>query len=502
MDTTSTDSSPASVNESTAATDSSSSPQDSAASAAPSSADTAQSVAASGVDATVANLTRQYRDNLLNTDDVEDGDSEVETPTPQPKVEAKPETVEEDETVIEPEVDPLAGQTGPRTVDDLKKQFPRSQTIVLNELAKVEARNWEVQQTIDSIGGKEGIEIALPIMRAIFTANPSAAVLVDGQPVLEADGHERTYGDELLDTLAQANPDLLVDSSQRILNHALTETRIDPASGLPINVATWNAMIKTHIDPDYTLDDIKQAIAWDKMGLIDREALAQEAELYTGKSAREQELEARLKAVEDRDKATETEKEQKTQAAVRERYEKAMTKVSSNIMGEIVPIAEHFGWTATKEELNSADPAIKQAAVGRIAFGRMLSDHMEAEKQRCPEWADIEHLSKTGQALDENGNPTLLFVKAQTRLLNRIKGTFKQTIREVNPMLAEASKSTRAAQLAKNNTRNGKVEASKIPPVQKVEPKSPVDAVKDTDCCGGRCLSTGHEGSPSLRLSR
>lgn len=471
------DSSSASANESTAATDSGSTPQDSAAPAAPSSADTAKSVAASGVDATIANLDRQFRENLLAPED-EAGESEAQPKSEPEKVEAKPEPVEEDETVVEPEVDPLAEQAGPRTVEDLKKQFPRSQTVVLNELAKVETQLWETQQTVEAIGGKEGVEIARPIMQAIFTADPTAQVTVDGKPVLEADGRPRTYGDEALDTIIQANPNLGVEMSRRLINHALTETRVDPATNLPVNVATWNALIKQHLDPDYDLETIKQGIAWDKLGLIDREELAKEAELYAGDSEQVKELKERLKAIEDRDTAVQTETEQKSQVAARERYDNAMKYVSSSIMEQIVPIAEHFGWTATKEEVNSADPAVKQNAVGRIAFGRMLSDHMEAEKQRCPEWADIEILSKNGQALDENGKPTMLFIKANTRLQNRIKGTFKQTIREVNPMLAEASKSTRAAQLAKNNTRNGAVAASKIPPVQKAEVKSPANAVQ------------------------
>lgn len=428
-----------------AATTEVSSPDASAAKTADTSAAPIKEVAASGdPNDEIRRLDGELSENLLKA---RTEDDEQPEPKPEPvKVEPEVEAAE-DETV---EVDPLAEQTGPRTLDDLKKQFPRAQTVALEEIAKVEAKQWALQKKVDEIGGTVGIKIAKEVMPALLHANPG-------------ENEANTAFQVLTDT----NPALALGMSRQLLDHALDEHAVDPASGLPTYMQTGNYLIKKHLDPDYDVEKIEKLIKYDKAGLIDHEELEKEAALYAGDSAQVKALKERLSAIEEKDKATQAATEDAARAKARESYDKAVGYVSKQVMDAVIPIAEHFGWTATQEEVTSKDPAVKQLAKGKIVMGKMLTAYMNTRMKQLPEWASVDHLGKTGQAFSEDGQVRHLFTSNSTPLTTKLVAEFKEMVRILNPTFAKSFGSTRAAEL-KKQTRSGEAEVQ-IPPVKKVE---------------------------------
>lgn len=397
----------------------------------------------------IARLDSELSENLLKAREEPEGE-QPEPEKPEPKLEKVEPEVEaaEEETV---EVDPLAEQTAPRTVEDLKKQFPRAQTVALEEIAKVEAEAWKLKSDVESIGGPVGIEIAKAVMPALLSANPGDA---------EANA--------VFDSLTETNPALAVGMSRQFLDHALDEKAIDPASGLPTYMQTGNYLIKKHLNPNYDVAKIEKLIEYDEKGLLDHEELEKEAALYAGDSAQVKELKARLSAVEEKGKTDEAAEKAAARAEEQKHHDKATSYISRQVMAAVIPIAEHFGWTATKDELNSNDPAVKQLAEGKIAMGKMLTAYMNSEMQRHPEWASVEHLGKTKQAFTEDDQPRHIFTDNSTRLVNRLVAEFKAMVRVLNPTFAKSFGSTRAAQLKAKTTRSGDA-PTEIPAVKKAE---------------------------------
>lgn len=406
--------------------------------------------AASGQD-NIADLDRQYKDNILVKDEPEEQPEELETaPEPQEEPQTEPEA--------EPEIDILAEPTGPRKLEDLKKQFPRAQTTALEEIAKVEADKWALQTKIEEIGGDPGIEVMKAVMPSLLNERPDQAA-----------------ADTAFEALTQTNPALVLEMSRLFLDHAISEEAIDDATGLPTNIATGNYLINQRWEGE-TVESLDKLVAYKQAGLIDSEELDKDLEVYSaGESKTVKELKERLSAVESREKELQAAKEKEAQVQAQKRYEQASEHVTKQVMSSIVPIAEHFGWTATKEELNSPDPAIKELAQAKIALGEMLTDHMEAQKKRFSEWSAVDHLAKQGMAFNEDGNPTALFVKNYTALANKIVASFKQKVRVLNPTFAKSFNGNRAAQL-KPQKRQAQTPEIPEPRKEPLAPKNDLEA--------------------------
>ncbi len=444
----STDSGSAS-NPNPAASTSTETPQTSAANAADVSAGQEHVDAASGQQGakTVDQLDAEYRQNMLAPDKREVDQLEPEESTEPETVEAKPETLEAADEVAEE--DDLVERTEPRTLEDLKKQFPRVATTALEEIAKVEASQYALQKEVNDLGGPDGLEIAKGIIPALLSPNPTAEEV-----------------DSVFQTITETNPAAMQAMSWNILTHALNEERPD-ASGLPTNIATGNALIKQFLNEKYDVEQIEKLIAFDEAGLIDKDELSKELENFTGKSKRELELEARLKAVEDKGQQDQAAEKTKAEARVAQHVDRTEKYVINGAMSQIIPIAEQFGWTATKEELASSDPNIKSLAEAKIAFGELLTPWLDQFVKSHVKFAGVESLGKQEQAFNADGNPTVLLKKNGQEVINAAIAAFKQKVRILNPTFAKSFGSTRANQLKAKTTRSGTVEPSSIPPVKK-----------------------------------
>jgi len=440
-----------------AATDSNVSADNAAVDTAASSAERTEPVAASETpkDA-IAKLDSDYKKNMLGPEE-EVAKAEPEKAEPEPEVEAKPEEVEE---VAEPVDDPEE-QTGPRTLEALKKQFPRVSDKPLAEIARVEAEHYKLQQEVDSVGGTIGLEIAKGLIPPLTNASPSVE-----------------DSDTVFQTVAETNPALLQSMSWNILTHSLTEERPDPTTGRPINQVTGDAIIKQFLNPNYDLEKIEKLIAFDEAGLLDHEELGQELENFSGKSKREQELEARLRVIEEGNQKAAAEQTTKAEARVQQHIAKTEAYVTKNAMEQIVPIAEQYGWTATKEEINSSDPAVKARAEAKIALGELLTPWLDSFVRNHVKWAGVESIGKREEAFNADGNPTMLLKKNGQEVINAAIAAFKSQVRRLNPSLASAWGQSRNAQLKAKTTRSGAVEPSKIPPV-KEEPSKTGNLPKD-----------------------
>lgn len=422
--------------------------------AAPAAGETAapsQEVAASEPNDEIARLDRELSDNLLKAREPED-ESEPEKPKTEPEIEkpeVEPLAAAEEETV---EVDPLAEQTGPRDLEALKKQFPRAQTVALEEIAKVEAKQWELQKKVDAIGGAVGIEIAKAVMPALLSANPG-----------------EKEADSTFQTLAETNPALTLEMSRQFLMHAIEEEAPDPATGLPTNIATGNALIKTRW-PEHDVEKIDKLVKFDEAGLIDHEKLAEESELYRGESEAVKTLKAEVAALKEGKEQDKAKTENDARIETKKHYDKTVDYVSRQVMDAVVPIAEFYGWTATKEELTSKDPAVKQLAESKIVMGKMLTAYMNTRMRQLPEWASVEHLGKSKQAFTEDGQVRHLFTSNSGPLVTKLLAEFKEMVRILNPTFAKSFGSTRAAKLKEKTIRSGEAQ-TQIPPVKKVEEK-------------------------------
>ncbi len=139
-------------------------------------------------------------------------------------------------------------------------------------------------------------------------------------------------------------------------------------------------------------------------------------------------------------------------------------------MTRIVAIAEEYGWTATKEELNSSDPVVKETAEFKVALGELLTPWLDSFVKTHVKWAGIESIGKSEQAFNADGNPTMLLKKNGEDLINAAVAAFKGKVRTMNKAFQKMAGSTRKAQLKeKVTTRSGAVEPSEIPPVKKPE---------------------------------
>ena len=464
----STDSGQASTPNPAVAT-SSDSPQDSAAKTAEPSAESSKAATASGnpQDA-IAQLDADYKKNLLGPE-TEDGEAQPDKTQPEPeKVEAKQDVDTEvvEEEIEAAEVDDLAEQTGPRTLDALKKQFPRVSTPPLEEIARVEAEHFKLQQEVDSVGGTMGLEIAKAVMPALLNANPTAE---DSDTVFQA--------------VADTNPSLLQTMSWNILTHSLTEERPDPATGKPINIVTGDALVKQFLNEKYDVASLEKLIAYDEAGLLDHDELGQELENFSGKSKREQELEARLKAIEDEKTQEKADQTQKSEQRIQQHVAKTEAYVTKAAMEQIVSIAEQYGWTATKEELSSSDPTVKELAETKVALGELLTPWLDSFVRNHVKYAGVESLGRQEQAFNQDGNPTVLLKKNGQEIINAAVAAFKGKVRVLNRVLAKSFTTSRNAQLkAKTTTRSGAVEPSKIPPVQKEpEPSGNPNTIAELD---------------------
>ena len=414
-------------------------PDTSAAQAADESAAMSDDAAASGID-DISQLDQQYKKNLLAPDEPEET---PETPEPEP-VEAK-EPEEEAE-----EVDPLAEQTGPRTIDDINKQYPRAPIPVREEIARLETEKWALQGQVDELGGTVGLEVAKGIMPLLLKANST-----------EQDA------EAFLNTVFDTNAPLGIDASRLFLTKSLTEESIDPATGLPIREATGNALLKEFVSENFDVEKLKKLAEYEEAGLLDYEELDKELQSYAGESEQVKELKQRLQAVEDRDRESQAAKETDARKQSEQHFETATNLVSQQLMGAVVPLAEYYGWTATKEEINSSDPQVKALAESKIAMGEMLTAWVNVELKKQPEWAAVEHLAKTGQALNSDSKPTSLFTANSAPLVNRMTAKFKAMVRTLNPTFAKSFGLSRPAQLKAKTTRSGAT--APVPPVKKVE---------------------------------
>lgn len=419
--------------------------------------------AASGKDASIADLDAQLDANMLKARESDDEQPEPKSePKPEEKIEAKPEAESEEE------VDLLAEQTGPRKLEDFDKLFAPSQKSARQEMARLETALWEQKEIVNKIGGPVAIEIMQEVMPAILEANPGP-IIVDGKQVKNLDGSVRTHGDVVFDGLCETNPALVLDMSKKLLFHSLEEEAPDPATGLPTNIATGNALIKTRW-ANHDVEAIDKLVALDDAGLIDHEELEKELALYKGDSEQVKALKQRLSAIEDKDKATQAAKETEIRDRKQQHYDRATGHVSKQVMDALIPLAEQFGWTATKEELNSDKPEVKQLAQAKIAMGEMLTAWMDKYVRNLPEYTAVEHLGKMEQAFTGD-KPTPLFVRNSEPVINKTIAAFKQMVRVLNPTFAKSFGSTRAAKL-KENTRSGAAD-TQIPPVKKVA--SPIE---------------------------
>jgi len=434
-----------------AATDSNVSADNAAVDTAASSAERTGEVAATGSkDASIEDLDRQYKENILAADKPEPDTAQPEKTQLEPeKVEAKTdETVE----VEEPETETLEEQTGPRTIEQLKKQFPRVSDKPLEEIARVEAEHFKLQQEVDAVGGTIGLEIAKSVVPALLSANPTDEEV-----------------DNVFQGVTETNPGLMQRMSWSILTHSLNEKTPDPATGIPINIVTGNAIIKQFLNEKYDVESLEKLIAYDEAGLLDHEELATELESFTGKSKRELELEERLKALEtgkEQEKAAES---TKTEARIQQHIAKTEDYVSKGAMTQIVAIAQEYGWTATKEELASSDPAVKELAEFKVALGELLTPWLDSFVRNHVKWGGIQEIGKTEQAFNADGNPTRLLKSNGDALINAAVAAFKSKVRVMNATFKKVAGSSRAVKLKEKTTRSGAVDPSEIPPVKKPE---------------------------------
>jgi len=426
-------------------------PEDTAASSAAQAAEesaASQDTTAASPDDEIARLKSDHKDAMKNILAPKE-DEQAEAETEQPEQIAQEET-EEPEAV---EADSLAPE-GPRTLEALKAQFPRAQTVALEEIARVDKLAWDTQEKLNALGGEIGIGIANEVMPLILKAD-----------ITPEDG------DKFAESVFITNPMLGIEMSKILLDKAFAEDEIDTESGLPIRVATANAMIQKHLDPDYTLDKIEALIKFDKAGLIDHEELQKDLEME-GESETVKALKsqiAELKGVQDKDKA---DKERAAQIETQKHYRKATDSVSQKAMDSLIPIAEQYGWTATKEELASDKPDVKELAEAKVKMGELLTAWMEQRKTQYPEWASIDHLAKNQNAFNDDGNPTSIFTVNSTTLCNRIVADFKEMLRVLNKTFAKSLGSSRAAVKAKTVQKRP---VEEIPQTKKVEEKASDD---------------------------
>lgn len=432
------------------------SPDTSAANAADKSADRADdTIAASGTDAREAQLDKEYDErNLLAPEDQESApeklepESEPEKVEPPPKLEAEPEEIADDPFAEE--------QTKPRTLEDINKQYSRAPIPVREDLARVEAEKWALREAVNKIGGEVGIEVAQTLMPALLSHNPS-----------EQDASE------FLSNIAEVNPGLLVAGSRALLDQSLTDERPDPATGTPINIATGNYLVKQYLSEKLDLETVEKLVQYEEAGLIDHEDMAERLELGSEKSEREKALEARLSAIEGDKKKESQVAEQKAEAQVQQRLSHATGFVSKHVMGTLIPVAEHYGWTATKEELASDKPEVKETAEFKVALGELITPWMEAYKQNLPEWSALEHLAKEGLAFNQDGKPTAIFKKNLEHMDGKVLAAFKAKVRVMNKTLGKSFGSTRAAQLQAKTTRSGAATTPVTPSVRQPNANPP-----------------------------
>lgn len=435
-----------------------SSPQDASASHADeSSAESTEFATASGLDAREAELDKALdASNLLAPEDQDEAAPETPEPEPEkveppPELEAQPEESVEDDFAEE--------QTKPRTLEEINKLYARNTTVAVREdLAKVEAEKWALRESIDKIGGPVGVEVAQTFMPALLNHNPG-----------------EKEASEFLASIADVNPNLLVAGSRALLDQSLTETRPDPATGIPVNIATGNYIVKQYLSEKLDLETVEKLVAYEEAGLIDHEDMAERLKLDSGKSEREIANEKRIAELESKLNKESQVAEQNAEAQVQQRLSHATGFVSKQVMGTLIPVAEHYGWTATKEELASDKPEVKDTAEFKVALGELITPWMEQYKQNLPEWSALEHLAKEGLAFNQDGKPTAIFKKNLDNMNGKVLAAFKAKVRVMNKTLGKSLGSTRAAQLKAKTTRSGAVETQQIPPVKKTNNGQPVD---------------------------
>lgn len=430
-----------------------SSPQGSSANADDTSADTSNLATASGLDAREAQLDREYdaNKNLLAPDD-EEGEPETEKPEPkkepEPEKEPPPEVVESEEAT---EKDPFEDEPAKlRTLEDINKQYPRAHLQVREDLAKTEAEKWALHEAVEKVGGQIGIEVAQTFMPALLNHSPSPA-----------------EAETFLGNVAEINPSLLTAGSRLLLDQSLTDERPDPETGTPINIATGNYLVKQYLSDKLDLETVEKLVAYEEAGIIDHDEMAERLEQYSGKTEREKQLEARLSAIEGEKVKESQAAKQSAEAQVQKRISHSDSFVSKEVMGALIPVAEHYGWSATKEELSSDKPEVKQAAEFKVALGEFITPWLENYRQSLPEYDALVSLAKDNLAFNADGKPTALYRRNLESLNAKVLATFKAKVRAMNPTLGKAFGTTRAAQLKQKITRSGTAKTQEIPEVRK-----------------------------------
>lgn len=429
------------------------SPQGSVANATDTPAESTTDTTASGKDASIEELDRQYKENLLAADKPEpEAQPDKSQAKPEETVEAKPEETVE---VEEPEQDEPEAQTGPRTFEQLKKQFPRVTEAPLKEIERVDAELHALQTEMNSVGGPVALELAKAILPALLTS-----------PSTEEEA--TATADSVFQAVTETNPGLMQRMSWQILTHSLNEESPDPATGKPINIVTGDALIKQYLNEKYDVDTLNKLIAYDEAGLLDREELDRELETYSGKSERERQLEERLKALEAGKQQEQAAEENKKAERIQQHVAKTEAYVSDGAMQRVVAIAKEYGWTATPEEINSTDPEVKANAEFKVALGELLTPWLDNYVRSHVKWAGIESIGKNEQAFNADGNPTVLLKKNGEDLINAAVAAFKGKVRVMNKAFQKMAGQSRNAKLKeKLTTRSGAVDPSEIPPVKK-----------------------------------
>jgi hypothetical protein len=220
-------------------------------------------------------------------------------------------------------------------------------------------------------------------------------------------------------------------------------------------------------------------VSYEEAGLIDHELLAEQLDLGSGKTEREKALEARLSAIEGDKKKESQVAEQKAEAQVQQRVSHATGFVSKHVMGSLIPVAEHYGWTATKEELASEKPEVKETAEFKVALGELITPWMEQYRKNLPEWDALEHLAKEGLAFNQDGKATAIFKKNLDNMNGKVLAAFKAKVRVMNKTLGKSLGNTRAAQLKAKTTRSGAATTQEIPAVR--QPTNGSLSVKDRE---------------------
>jgi len=250
----------------------------------------------------------------------------------------------------------------------------------------------------------------------------------------------------------------------------------------PYDLDTVNALVQLHkslgVDAEgkpLPLEALERLVWAKGQGHLDDEFISNEYNEYQENRKREPTPEEK-KLREENEKfrkeleATKVDREREaTESKARYERDRARYKTEATnwtrdaIMAKVMPEAIKYGWAQNEGETDEA----------KKEWGETVSDSINSKLEKSADFKAIEQMIDDGEAFTASGHPTPKLKGKIESLQYSALAMFRRKVRTLAPQIKFAATTSRSAQLANNNGRNGQQPAQEPPPLQVQQPQKP-----------------------------